>query len=648
VDPEASPVPAVTAPLPPGFAFELPSARQVVGRGLQLAADHAADLRRASLYVGLLVLATVGPVAVLFVADLPTLVAFPWADATDLSAAEAEAFLGLIGPLYVAGALALLGVVAVAVDGVLLAVALLGSRAARRPLTLRESIQRARQVFWRYGFAAFVVGVISTIASTGVGFVTGALGRPDSIGSNLFGTLVATIVTAPFGYVLTAIVIGDVKGGAALGRSVILARARPRLAVVVAVFAFLASTLEVLGIGVAFDVADQVASFFHANLDPAGPGLVVLLPLVAAALVAFGSLVLTVSAIAAAPQIAAFLGLTHYAAGLDRARPSAPPSLAPPGPAVPVDPPAAPDPAAAAGAAAAAPASQWQAPSTAAPERPRWMTRPMVLLVLLEVIVVLGGLSTSGSAGLSAAPGGTGQPTPSPTSPQPTLAPLPATITDILQATTPNHVTQIGPRASVSDALGDEIAGWPEADLASVQYAYTEDGPRWLLTDTFSCDRVDVACGVQRDDTPYEDGAVLFAFRMTLEGPHLGPRDTGEWAALFAMPRAAVAPASGRYPGASLVVVARWNSTGRAMRAITWNGHEFGEGPTWGRARWFGDTLLVIVPYGEIQFTPERWAARVEVTLNRSGSQYTASDWLRDADAGLLPFEGAPIITLAG
>lgn len=367
--------PLTVAPLPPGF--ELPTARQVVGRGLQLAADHAADLRRASLYVGLLILATAGPVVLLFLVDLPSLLAFPWTDPSSASQEQAVAFLAVVGPLYGAGACALLGVVTVSIDGVLVAVALLGSRAVARPLTLRESIQRARQVFWRYGVAAFAVGIVSTIASTLVGLVTGALGRPESIGSNLLGTLVATIVTAPFGYILTAIVIGDVEAGSALRRSVTLARARPRLAVVVAVFAFLASTLEVLGIGVAFDVAGEVGTLLHPSLDPSGPGLFLLVPIGAAALVAFGSLALTVSAISAAPQITAFLGLTHFSAGLDRARSPVPAVGEPPEAATEL-----------------VPVSAWAAPRAALPRPARWVTIPMLVLVALECLIVAGGLAS--------------------------------------------------------------------------------------------------------------------------------------------------------------------------------------------------------------------------------------------------------------
>ena len=42
--------------------------------------------------------------------------------------------------------------------------------------------------------------------------------------------------------------------------------------------------------------------------------------IVLAVVMAFGSLTFTIAAIVAAPQVTAFLGLTYYSGGLDRAR----------------------------------------------------------------------------------------------------------------------------------------------------------------------------------------------------------------------------------------------------------------------------------------------------------------------------------------
>ncbi len=386
VEPATEQAPAPSLPLAPGF--ELPTARQVVGRGLQLAYDSTAAIRAASLYVGLLVVAVAGPALLLLIVVLPRLADIGLDPTDEPTTAQAEQFLRLGGPLYVAGALALLGIVAVSVDGVLIAAATLASRAAGVPLTLRESLGRARQVFWRYGFAAFVVGLLSNGVAVSVDSLVGLLGWPQSIGSSLAGSFVGTAITAPFGYVLTAIVIGDVNGAAALGGSVRLARARPRLAIVVAVFAFLASSLVTLGLGVALDVVDRVATFVHLNLDPSGAGLVVTVPLVAAALVAIGSLTVTVAAIAAAPQVAAFLGLTHYTGGLDRARLQAS---------------AAPEPAATPASTGgveisttepgAATTTWWRQPEIPVARRARWVTIPMLVLIGLEVLVALAGIA---------------------------------------------------------------------------------------------------------------------------------------------------------------------------------------------------------------------------------------------------------------
>jgi hypothetical protein len=200
--------------------YQLPSARQVVGRGLQLALDGSADIRRTSLYIGLLVAGVAAPAAVLLLANLPTLLALPWDDPMTMSQDQARALDALFGPLYSAVALALLGIVTVLVDGQLMAAALLAGRLAGAPLTMREALARSRQVFWRYGAAAFAVGLLSGATNLVVSLLTGTFGRGESIGSSLLATFVAAIVTAPFGYVLMGVVAGDVSAGTALRRSV--------------------------------------------------------------------------------------------------------------------------------------------------------------------------------------------------------------------------------------------------------------------------------------------------------------------------------------------------------------------------------------------------------------------------------------------
>ena len=94
----------------------------------------------------------------------------------------------------------------------------------------------------------------------------------------------------------------------------------------------------------------------------------------------------------------AFLGLTHYAAGLDRARPTLPaaePAAAEPGPAEAAR---GDDVAAAAGAAAepaaepAPPVSAWVHGAESHPEPFRWVTIPMLLLIAFTVFIAIAGL----------------------------------------------------------------------------------------------------------------------------------------------------------------------------------------------------------------------------------------------------------------
>jgi hypothetical protein len=384
----AEPVPA--NPAAQLESYELPTARQVVGRGLQLAYDSTRDLRRASLYIGLCTAAVVGPFALLLLVDIPKLGELDFSAPEAMSPGQAALLVRLIGPLYGAGALALLGFLAVQFDGFLMAIALLAGRAVGRPLELREALARARQVFWRYGLAAFVVGVISTVVTLAILFASGAFSGTSSLGASLLASFISTLVVLPFGYIDTAIVIGDVTSGAALRRSIVLVRARIRLAFAVAAFALAASALQTFGLGIAAEVAGLVADVLHPDLDLTGTGLIVAIPLVFVALMALGSLVITVDAVTVAPQVAAFLGLTRYSGGIDRARRAAPGGeRAPEAPTLgsPVDADAGLDPELASSIPALPQPTPPPLPTKAT--RPRWITIPMVLLIGLEALIVV-------------------------------------------------------------------------------------------------------------------------------------------------------------------------------------------------------------------------------------------------------------------
>jgi hypothetical protein len=267
-------------------------------------------------------------------------------------------------------------------------------------------------VFWRYGVAAFVVGLISTVVTLAILFASGAFSGTSSLGASLLASLISTLIVLPFGYIATAIVIGDVTGGAALRRSIGLVRARFRLAFAVAAFAFVASALQTFGLGIASEVVGLVAGVLHPDLDLTGPGLLIAIPLVFVALMALGSLSITVDAVTVAPQVAAFLGLTRYSGGIDRARrataqvtiavPGAAavtPSerdaslgdeLAPDGPAIELAPQPDVEPASESTVAVPAPP-----PSPVQAKRTRWITIPMAMLVGLEAFIAVIGVLRS-------------------------------------------------------------------------------------------------------------------------------------------------------------------------------------------------------------------------------------------------------------
>jgi hypothetical protein len=376
--------------------YELPGAREVVGRGLQLAYDASAELRRASLYIGLLLFALAGPALIVLIADLPRLRDFPFEDPAAFGSERATEFISIFGSLSILAMAALLGFVTITIDGTIMAVTILAGRATGRPVTLRQALTRARQVFWRYGAALFVVGLIGQVASTVVTSISAGVQSQLSSGAELLSLFASTLITAPFGYVAAGIILGDADAGTALRRSITLARARPRLAAVVATFAFLAGVLELFGIGAAADAVGRVIEFEHLSFDPTGGDVLVALPIIAAGLIALGSLGLTVAAVVAAPQVVAFLGLTHYSAGLDRVRPLAPAAVEPaavePGDAdVAVDTSAAGDPAKD----PATPVSAWVQGAEAHPESFRWVTIPMIFLILFAVFIAMAGLAAA-------------------------------------------------------------------------------------------------------------------------------------------------------------------------------------------------------------------------------------------------------------
>jgi hypothetical protein len=281
--------------------------RQLVGAALDLLTRPDSGLRSASFYVGLLVLLTAAPIVILL--GLAATVGVPLF--------EPFAPSSLDQPIVVATFLALGGYVVAGVESRVLATAVIGGRAEARPLRLRESIAVARRRFWTTLGASVVVGFITVVVSAVIQLPIGlALGNVEAINYGL-SLVVGTLVGAPFVYVAAGIVLGEVGAFEAIKRSIRLARARKRLALVVALFGILSQFIVLFGISIGADVVVRIVG--GTGVAEAFPPALVI-PLAAALVFAFGTLLFLVDAISAAPAVYAFEALTHYTHGLQVGR----------------------------------------------------------------------------------------------------------------------------------------------------------------------------------------------------------------------------------------------------------------------------------------------------------------------------------------
>lgn len=305
--PGPSPAPSPFASLPLGARAILPAA-------MDLLAGAQRPLRRASFYIGFIALVLIGPIALLL-----WFVAVAGGDAAVFAVFDVRGETALDGPIALALLLAVVGYPITVVESRGVAAAVIGAQLEGRPLALGGAVVIARRRFWRIVGASILTGIPLLVGQ--------AMGQ--AVGEALFGTLEdATIVfalaggivaAAPFTYALPGIVLGEVGAVEAVSRSVGLARARPRLAVGVATFGLLSQAVLFLGLGAGLDLVVR-------GVDLVGPiegselALVVGSVVVGGLVFALGTLIFTAEALAAAPQVAAFAALTHYARGLELGR----------------------------------------------------------------------------------------------------------------------------------------------------------------------------------------------------------------------------------------------------------------------------------------------------------------------------------------
>jgi hypothetical protein len=476
----------------------------------------------------------------------------------------------------------------VTIDGQLIAVALLAARAGDRPFTLRAAIIRARQVFWRMVGGAFMAGIASAVVQGVLTLVLfGAMGASE--GLDFFIALVAVILVAPLGYLATAIVIGDVGPWEALVRSVRLARARPSIAFVVALFTLVTAGIQFFALSAGLDLLIRVGEFFHVGLDAGPVALVLVVVLLLAFVVAFGSLTFTISAIVAAPQVAAFLGLTFYSAGLDRALEAG----------VPGSPPA---------------------------RGFRWVTLPMSIAIVVLALGSAGGIALVGVG------------TPRSTGP----------IAELIETVAPgHHPFLLDGDGSTAPDLYPEPAGGPSsaADLTEAELAVAPVVPDWLVA-AFDCALPEVACGSAPIASAFSDGAVLV--RLRLDAPPGGAPDADrfEIGAIFEIRGHQIAGAGSEdYARASHVVLTRFAGPVHDVHLLRFRLGGFQEVGTSARSRWVGANLLVLIPFtGDFRTDPIGWGA---ASLLVGGNPRTASrDRIAASNQRLLPIDEPQVLYL--
>ena len=148
------------------------------------------------------------------------------------------------------------------------------------------------------------------------------------VGTNLL----VGVILAPFVYVAVGIVLGDVGTVEAIRRSVRLARARFRLALVLSLFSVVANYLLLFAASGRARPRRRASSSRSApssgrSIRATSPGSSSAAGLILLALFAGWTLVFAVGALTSATQVVAFLGLTGYSGGLDRARDEVPGEL---------------------------------------------------------------------------------------------------------------------------------------------------------------------------------------------------------------------------------------------------------------------------------------------------------------------------------
>lgn len=311
--PEPDGLGAPTTPVMEPPAVE--TTRRLIGASFDLLNRTSDDMRRASFYIGLVTLGTVGPFAV---ASFGLEVVSIHRTRREMETLLEEGLGGLAGLL---GFIAFAGLIVAAIESQAVAASILGGRLSGRPITVRAALARSRSVFWKVIVAGVIVGIPVGIAQAILDEVLLATLGPQTDVSFVSSTLVAGLVGAPLAYLLAGVVLGDVNPGEATRRSFRVFGARKAAAALVATFQTAAVLLVLLGLGAGLDIALRVFDALGLGADSGPAGLTLVVVGIGIGVFALGTLIYTALAISLAPQIVMFVGLTRATFGLDHVLP---------------------------------------------------------------------------------------------------------------------------------------------------------------------------------------------------------------------------------------------------------------------------------------------------------------------------------------
>ncbi len=311
-----------TLPMPAAMPAAMPGTLATIGRGLDLNVAASADIRRASVNLGLLSLLSVGPVAALLWAFSDRQGGFEWFQAVARGLRPELVPVGAaFAPLSAIAAFLGFGcLLALTIDAQLLATVLIGARATGRTTNLRAALRLVRLRFWRYVRASFLIGAILLVPRF---LVNQIVMDGQSVGTEaqaLVSTAIDLIVSTPFAYVAAGIVLGGVGAQESVRRSWRLSKARWRLAFLIGIVNTGVTYIAGFAVGAGGDILVRLGTVFGLG-ETMGPGqILVLAAIIVLAIASIGSLIMSIAALTVAPQVVAFLGLTGYSAGLNAVR----------------------------------------------------------------------------------------------------------------------------------------------------------------------------------------------------------------------------------------------------------------------------------------------------------------------------------------